>query len=67
MSKLLDPSRHIDKSGDVRLPESLQHLRNVHRDAVILELVLYAQELQDRVEDLECWLPRPPEEEDDER
>jgi len=65
--KVIDPSKHLYKNGDLRIPPHLQHLENAHRDSIIMELVLLVYELQDRVEELEFWLPRPPEEEDDER
>lgn len=47
-----------------KLPDKYAYLAGAHTDSLLLELIQVVERLQDRVEELERWLPVPPEEED---
>lgn len=47
-----------------KLPDKYAYLSGAHTDSLFLELIQAVERLQDRVEELERWLPVPPEEED---
>jgi hypothetical protein len=51
--------------GQFRLPPEYEHLSGASHDSLILELIKQLETLNDRVEELETWLPVPPDEEED--
>ena len=60
----LDPQRYVNSHGHFELPLKYEHLSGAGHDAIIAALCDFIEQLEARVEELEQWLPVPPDEED---
>lgn len=60
----IDPYRFLDSAGHFVLPDKYGHLSGAGHDAVITALCEIIEQLEARVEELEQWLPVPPDEEE---